>query len=220
MVCIGIVGGGPQSYIPRLHSHSNQINSWIGTDRGALTLLTQDISPDIAIGDFDSVTAEDKGRIKKNARQFKEFPAEKNETDLELAVMEAIKQNPERIYFFGVTGGRLDHELANIQLLYRLLESSISGIIVDCDNQLELKEPGVHEVSRNSDYPFLSFIPFTKQVLGISLTGFYYTLDKADISWGSTLCISNKLILEKGTFSFDQGILIVIKSRDVLADPL
>ncbi|WP_077622063.1 thiamine diphosphokinase [Sediminibacillus massiliensis] len=214
---VAIVGGGPVSYVPDLSSYK-EVSYWIGADRGALTLIENGITPDLALGDFDSISAEEKELIKKQAKNFKEYPAEKDETDLELAVEEAVKKNASEVFFFGVSGGRKDHELANIQLLYHMRERNIHSWLIDIGNKIELVKPGIHGIEAESPYEYISFLPFSEKVTGITLKGFYYNLENTTIKWGSTLCISNKLLLEKGTFSFEDGILIVIKSRDVFMD--
>jgi thiamine pyrophosphokinase len=69
-------------------------------------------------------------------------------------------------------------------------------------------------VTLNSLFPTISFIPITKEVFGLTLEGFYYPLKGAKIKMGSTLSISNKLIRNNGTFSFEDGIVLVVRSRD------
>jgi len=211
---VAIVGGGPEEAIPDLNLFNEEI-IWIGADRGAHVLLEQGIEPTEAVGDFDSVSSEEKSRIADKAHHFEEHPSEKDETDLELALEKAYSYEPDMLYLFGVTGGRIDHGLINLQLLYPLEEKGIRGIVIDQGNWVELRRAGSHIVEYDDLYPNISFIPFTPEVKGITLEGFYYPLENEDVPWGSTLCISNKLISEKGTFSFNEGILLLVKSRDV-----
>ncbi|MFD2628339.1 thiamine diphosphokinase [Oceanobacillus kapialis] len=212
---IGIIGNGPPLY-PDFSRYEQEVDFWIAADRGALTLLENGIEIDLAIGDFDSITEEEKEFVRNHVKQFNEYPAEKDETDLELALIHALKKEPERLYLFGVTGGRLDHEMINIQLLYTIAQNGVRGVIVDQSNIVELYQPGSYVVERNNSYPNISFIPFSSTIKGLTLSDFYYPLADATVSWGSTLCISNRLIGNSGTFSFTQGILLLIKSRDTI----
>ncbi|GGJ86356.1 thiamine pyrophosphokinase [Lentibacillus kapialis] len=216
MLHIGIMGNGPEQLVPELQDYENVIDVWIGADRGSLTLMENNITPDYAVGDFDSMDDKDKTVVRKQAEVFAQYPSEKDQTDLEIALDQAYALNPEKIYLFGVTGGRLDHELINVQLLYSIMNRKIKGLIVDSQNLIELFEPGTHKISYNRNYPNMSFVPCTECVRGLTLQGFYYPLTNETIAWGSTLCISNKLISDFGTFSYEEGILLVIKSRDVL----
>src|SRR5690625_4770815 len=218
MGTIAIMGNGPIDHIPDLNPYKEQVDIWIGADRGALTLIENEITINYAIGDFDSIQTKQREIIIDKAIHFEAYPAEKDETDLELAIQKARNMNPEKIYFFGVTGGRLDHALINMQLLYNVVDRNIRGIIVDRWNQLELKKRGTYTVRKNEQYPFISFVPFSEHVESLSLTGFYYPLTNYDISWGSTRCISNELMSQRGTFSFKKGMLFVIKSCDSDSD--
>lgn len=215
MTKIAIVGGGPEEHIPSLHEYNEDEVIWIGADHGAISLIRQGIRPTFAVGDFDSITDDEMDQIVNQSEKVEEHPVEKDETDLEIALKKALHYEPQELYLFGVTGGRLDHELSNLQLLYPLDEQQIRGIIIDKSNWVELKRPGTYEVLHNQKYPYLSFIPFTPVIKGLTLSSFYYPLEDATVKWGSTLCISNKLISEKGTFSFHEGILLLVKSRDV-----
>jgi thiamine pyrophosphokinase len=213
MLSVGIMGSGPDS-LKDFSFYDEKIDIWIGADRGALTLIDRQIRLDYAVGDFDSINDTEKRLIQDHSASVEEYPSEKAETDLEIALAKAVKLEAERIYLFGVTGGRLDHELSNIQLLYSILTKGIRGMIVNENNYLELTLPGEHQINRDSRYPYISFLPFSPEVEGLTLQGFYYPLTSQDIFWGSTLCISNKLIKKNGTFSFSEGILLLIKSRD------
>ncbi|TGB04886.1 thiamine diphosphokinase [Halobacillus salinus] len=212
---IAIVGGSPKAYIPDLASFQEEELLWIGADQGAEVLLEHGITPDVAIGDFDSVTKDSKRKIREHAKVFDEYPNEKDETDLELAIRGALKQNPSHILLFGVTGGRMDHTLANVQILYPLLKEGIKATVIDKQNRVSLVEAGKHTLKTNRAYPYVSFLPVTFDVTGITLEGFYYPLNEADLPYGSTLCISNQLIEDLGTFSFRSGILLVIRSKDL-----
>ncbi|HLR62164.1 MAG TPA: thiamine diphosphokinase [Lentibacillus sp.] len=215
MLHIGIIGNGPRQLVPDLSRYEAVIDVWIGADRGSLTLVENSITPDYAVGDFDSMNDTDKDAVRRQAKVFEQYPSEKDQTDLEIALEQAYSLNPEKIYLFGVTGGRLDHEIINIQLLYSIMDRNIKGLIADSQNQLELSGAGTHKISYDKNYPNISFIPYTQFVRGLTLEGFYYPLTDETITWGSTLCISNKLISDFGTFSYEEGILLVIKSNDV-----
>lgn len=210
---INILAGGPKNHIPPLHSYSGE---WVGVDRGVLTLLNEGVFVDKAFGDFDSVKEEELAYIKKHVDELLTFPPEKDETDMEIAISWAMKQDPEKIRIFGATGGRLDHFFANIQLLFKpmALHKSIPIEIIDRQNIISLIQAGTHKIERNDEYTYISFIPFHGDVERLTLVGFKYPLTLQQIPIHSTLCISNELISDIGTISFSEGILMVIRSRD------
>ncbi|WP_226578620.1 thiamine diphosphokinase [Halobacillus litoralis] len=212
---IAIVGGGPKEYIPDLVPYNKENYLWIGADQGAEVLIENGIAPDLAIGDFDSVTEASFAKIKEQAERVVTYPDEKDETDLELAVNEALEREAQHILLFGVTGGRMDHSQANIQLLYPLMQRKVKGTVIDRQNQVEIVTHGEHTIKADEQYPYISFLPVTLDVKDLTLHGFYYPLQRAYLPFGSTLCISNRLIEDTGTFSFESGILLVIRSTDL-----
>lgn len=214
MAVIGIMASGPVDHLPELDMYQQEVDTWIAADRGALTLIEKGVAVTYALGDFDSVTAEQRKIVQENATYFEAFPVEKDETDLEIAIQKALELCPEKVYLFGVTGGRFDHTFINTQLLNTILDAGVRGVIIDQWNQMELTKPGTHIIRENERYPYISFVPLTKEVTGISLKGFYYPLKDAAIFWGSTLCISNKLIDEEGVLDYETGMLLAIKSSD------
>lgn len=211
---IGIVANGPAALVPDLATYAGQIDIWIGADRGALVLMEKGLFVDYAVGDFDSMNSSERKSVKENAGVWKRFPSEKDETDLELAIREAMELQPDAVTLFGATGGRMDHTLVNMQILVQFAQTGISAMLVDQMNMIELAMPGQHTIINAPAYPYISFIPMTPTVTGLTLENFYYPLKNETISFGSTLCVSNKLIANSGTFSIDDGIVLVIKSRD------
>lgn len=213
---INLVAGGPSNLIPDFHQYDGNQIIWVGIDRGVFFLLSAGIKPAMAFGDFDSVTPEEMAEIEKEVAELKRFKPEKDETDMELALNWAIAQKPESISIFGATGGRLDHLMANVQLLIKPI---IQGVdiqteIIDTNNILFIKKPGSYNLDRLDDFKYISFLPATPFVSGITLENFKYPLKDCHIPMGSTLCISNELIRDHGTFSFSEGILLVVRSRD------
>jgi thiamine pyrophosphokinase len=215
-VQINILAGGPEELLPDLNEYTGGDEIWVGVDRGVYTLIKRNITPSIAFGDFDSVSNYEISVIEEYVKEMKRFKPEKNETDMELALNWAIEQNPDIIRIFGATGGRLDHLLANVHLLVKpLMKANIMNIfLVDNQNILSLKGPGSYKIEERVDKKYVSFVPLTLNVKGLTLDGFKYPLQNRHISIGSTLCISNELINEYGTFSFSEGILLVIRSND------
>jgi thiamine pyrophosphokinase len=210
------MAGGPEEYLPSLEPYQRKDSIWVGADSGVNYLLKRGIVPDAAFGDFDSVTGDDLTRFEEEIPNLKKFMPEKDETDMELAFNWALEQEPEGIHLFGASGGRLDHLLANIQLIVKPLLNGckIPIKIIDRKNIVSARMPGIFKVRRDSMKKYVSFIPATLTVSGLTLSGFKYPLENSHISVGSTLCISNELIEEYGTFSFSEGILIVIRSQD------
>ena len=184
----------------------------IGVDGGARHLLQFGVRPHVLMGDFDSISSKDLEYLKKLGTEIIEFPVEKDMTDTELATEYAISKGFKNIIFIGVLGTRVDHSLANILLLKRMLDKGVKGHIVDEYNIITLirdeislrKQPGYN----------LSLLPITSRVEGVTTKGLYFPLNNATIEMGSTWGVSNRFIDETAEVTIHDGLLLVIQSRD------
>lgn len=184
----------------------------IGADKGALFLVEAGITPYLSIGDFDSVTTEQLEYIKQNSKHTKDFDAiDKDFTDTELALHEAIALKPSKITIVGGLGTRFDHSIANTQYLFHALQHNIDTSIIDENNKLFLVSKS--KQVEKEHYHYLSIIPFTDEVHGVTLQGFQYPLSDAIVKRGQAW-ISNVINDQTATISVKQGTLLVIQSKD------
>lgn len=169
----------------------------IGVDRGALFLCEQGIRMQAAIGDFDSVNEKDKARIRRFSETMQSCdPVDKYETDTEMAFRFALEQQPREIVMYGATGSRMDHTLANVHLLRIGLERGVSTWIVDDHNRITLMNRRL--TVKREGYTYLSLLPMTLEVTGITLKGFRYPLHRAALTIGNSLAISNRVERRSG----------------------
>lgn len=189
----------------------------IGADRGAYFLLEAGIIPDLAVGDFDTVTAEQLTQIRQGAREFRSFdPVDKNYTDTDLAFSIALKRGAEEIVILGGLGTRFDHSLANVHLLLTALKNDTAAVIKDSNNAVRLIGAGQRLQITKDRFKQVSLLPLSLDVKGITLYGFQYPLTDAELTMGQSLGISNLLAHdhEYGTVEISEGLLLVIQSKD------
>lgn len=185
----------------------------IGADQGALFLISHGYTPDIAVGDFDSVSPEALQDIENVSKKTITCDAvNKDLTDSEMALDIAIDQQPDSILLLGVTGTRIDHSLASIQMMTRALQRQINCYVMDTHNYITLT--GSQAVINDLGYTYVSLLPLTPEVSGITLEGFQYPLTDATLKLGQSLGVSNKLISSSGTVSIRSGLLLIIQSKD------
>ncbi|WP_028590796.1 thiamine diphosphokinase [Paenibacillus massiliensis] len=185
----------------------------IGADRGALYLMQHHIPIHLAVGDFDSILPEQLHQIEDYAERLLACDAvDKDLTDTELAIKLALEQQPDEILLLGATGTRMDHTLANIQLLMQVLQHRIPCSIKDSNNYIMLTD-SLLEV-KSMGYPYISLLPLSSEVTGITLKGFQYPLVDATLKLGQSLGISNHLAGDAGLVTICSGVLLVIQSRD------
>ena len=187
----------------------------IGADRGALFLVQHGFCPDIAVGDFDSVTPEEREAVRSASGRFVSCdPVLKDDTDTELAFRLALELEPDDIRIIGALGTRFDHSLANVHLLVQALERGVACRLVDEFNVIRLTDGRMTVDDPEGRYPYVSLLPLTPEVTGLTLRGFQYPLTNHAIRMGRTLTMSNALAEPQGTVEIASGLLLVIQSRD------
>lgn len=187
----------------------------LAVDGGLRLCHDAGILPTHLVGDFDTVEAP-------LLEQYAHLPGmqvirhnpEKDATDTELAMDLAIQTQAERIHILGGTGSRIDHSMANIYLLLHAHREHIPCCMYDACNKLSLLS-GERVISRKEQYGnYVSLLPVTETVKGITLEGFKYGLDEAELSIGSSLGVSNEITASRAKIRCRQGILLVVESRD------
>ncbi len=182
----------------------------ICADGGLNYLDSLKISPDLIVGDFDSANVSLLEKYKDI--KIKKFLPEKNFTDTEIAIEEAITLGYKEIIIFGATGTRLDHTMANILLIERYIKKGISIRIVDNNNYIQILNKDI--ILNKKEGYYLSIIPITEYIEGITLKGFKYPLENVKVNRGSTLCISNEITDEEAQIQIKNGIGLLFLSRD------
>ncbi|WP_410510987.1 thiamine diphosphokinase [Paenibacillus sp. BR2-3] len=185
----------------------------IGADRGALFLISHGYTPDLSVGDFDSIPSEALQQIEAGSRETITCDAvNKDLTDSEMALDYALNTQPEQILLLGVTGTRMDHTLASIQMMTRALQRQVNCYVMDSNNYITLT--GSHALVQDRGYTYVSLLPLTPEVTGITLQGFEYPLTDATLKLGQSLGVSNKLSAPTGTVTIESGLLLIIQSKD------
>ena len=213
---ISIVSGGPADpdfvarYIKKFGS-----DIVIAADKGLDTCACAGIVPDVVLGDYDSTDM--RGRVdelRSSGAYVEVYPAEKDFTDTEAAVMCALKKGAEEIVLLGATGGRLDHFLANLDLCLVPLRRGVKCTIADERNEIMLLDSGITLQAKYTAGRYVSLLPFTDRVSGVTLTGMKYPLLDACLVRGSSLGVSNEMTGEIARIDFREGILVLVLSRD------
>lgn len=177
-------------YIPNIEKikiNSKKFDFVISADKGYEYAFKLGISPDLIIGDFD--TASLPAPIDAHTKVIT-LPAEKDMTDTEAALDIAATKQPASITLLGGLGGRFDHTMGNISLLYKY---DLPITIKDEKNSVKLLRPGKYFVEKD-EYKYISLVPFSASVSGLSISGTKYTLENATLTHGNTLGISNEIL--------------------------
>ena len=213
--CLILTGGKLSLAFAGSFLKKSKYEKVIAVDGGLEAAKELGIIPDVIVGDFDTVRPEILSYYRKMEHIIWEVQQpEKDYTDTELAIKRALAMNCSHITLLGATGGRLDHMIGNIHLLFPCLQKGTYAEIVDTQNRLYLID-GEHIFRKDAVWgKYISFLPLTQEVKGITLKGFKYPLTDRDIFIGTSLCISNELVEEEGRIMLSDGVLITVESHD------
>ncbi|MCH5584876.1 thiamine diphosphokinase [Shimazuella sp. AN120528] len=198
-----------------LQANIEETDIVIGADYGVIALLEAGIIPQVAIGDFDTAGEEKLQKWQTLGIKIVPLPSMKDVTDTHAAIEESLSYDPQEVYLFGAFGGgRMDHTLANIGLLEWLASHGVQGIIQDETNRLSLLVGPAELQLTHSGYTYVSLIPVSEKVAGISTNGLTYPLKGETLIRGETRGISNEMRGKMATVSISSGKCLVSLSKD------
>jgi thiamine pyrophosphokinase len=189
----------------------------IAADGGALNAERLGLRPDVIVGDADSLPAEAVARLRDDGVEVRIHPTDKDRSDTELAVGEAIERGARRLLIVGGLGGlRLDHALANLLLLTLPELAGHDVALLDERSSVRTMGPGASQLGlRGRPGDLVSLLPLSQAVAGVVTDGLAYRLDGESLEQGRTRGLSNVMIDERATVQISDGRLAVIHSQVV-----
>ena len=180
----------------------------IGADKGALILARMGRHMKLAVGDFDSVSEEELDQIRCYADETVILNPIKDDSDSEHAIKTAIERGYKHVILCGALGGRADHTLVNMRLVYKY-----PGIvsIMDENNVVFACREGNH-VLKKDGMSYVSF--FTLEEAVITLEGLYYRLTDRELTPLDLYTVSNEWTGDEAVLHVQKGTVLVIESRD------
>ena len=146
------------------------------------------------------------------APSLERHPADKDATDLELALDTALARGAARITIVGGAGGRIDHFLANVGLL---ASPRFAGALVDAlfgDARLAVVQGGREPfVVPGPDESIVTLLPIGGDARGITTTGLEYPLRNEGMPVGTSRGVSNVRGSGRASVGLDAGTLLVVQ---------
>lgn len=185
----------------------------VAADGGTRHAMALGVTPNVIIGDLDSLSPDEQARAEAAGAQLLRFSSRKDETDLELALLHAARAGANEIVVLGALGGRLDQTIANVLLLalpalrgvnVRIVEGAQEAFLVR-DEALVHGHPG----------DTLSLIPLGGDALGVTAEGVEWPLRDETLRFGLTRGVSNVLVGEQARVGVRKGILLCVVTRKV-----
>lgn len=186
----------------------------IAADRGLESCVALGITPDFVIGDFDSLDPKVKEKFLSYEENVTRLNPVKDDTDTEAALHLAFEKTAGDIFILGGTGTRLDHVLGNISILAQGLARGRRVQLLDEHNRIRVADQPLTIKKKEQFGKYVSLLPLTTEVSGLTLEGMAYPLYQYTLRSDTSIGISNEIRDEEAKISFDQGILIVVESRD------
>jgi thiamine pyrophosphokinase len=186
---------------------------WIAADGGSRHALACGRAPDVLIGDLDSLPDSARESLRRAGTKMQTHPAEKDETDLELAVWFALREEFSSILIVGGLGGRTDQTLANLSLL---ADPALREYDIRIDDGREealcVRESAVLLGAAGD---VVSLIPFGMVAEGVVTEGLQYPLREETLLPSRTRGVSNRMTESKAEISLERGVLLCIHTRSI-----
>ncbi|WP_347283860.1 thiamine diphosphokinase [Lactobacillus taiwanensis] len=220
MKAIALLGGPqeewPQEIAADIKKARKEGALIMASDRGSLFLLQLGIVPDVALGDYDSLSFEEREKVEKKVQDMRYSNPIKDFTDSEMLFYAAfVDYQVENLTIYGATGGRLDHFLVN---LYAVLKPSFNRFaekikFIDKQNLIRFFKEGKHIIAYNAAYKYLGIGTLTP-VQNFYIKNARYDLAKTDLSVPTMYSSNEYLEGQNIEIGCRAGTLIVINSRD------
>lgn len=186
----------------------------ICADAGIAACRRLGLSPDIVIGDLDSAPGPLIEWARGSGARILQYPADKDQTDMELALDEAIALCSRAVVATGVTGGRIDHTLANIDLCLCYARRGLNLAAVEEWGEIFFLAGPTRSVTISGSVgDIVSLIPRCASARAVRTSGLHYALDGEDLQYGASRGVSNYMSDSVARVRVDEGELLVVHIR-------
>lgn len=197
-----VVGAGD---CPMLDFNKKCDDFVIAADGGCVYLEQCGIVPDLIIGDFDSMESVPSGDNVIRLNPVKDI------TDMDAAVKAGLERGFSEFHLYGACGGRIDHTLANIQLVASLAQNNKKAFIYNGSQVITAVRNG--SLCFDSSYKgYVSVFSHSDKCEGVCLKGLKYPLENAVLTNSFPLGVSNEFLGTESEIFIGQGTAIVIYS--------
>ncbi len=194
----------PAGILSRLSSEDHLI----AVDGGLSHVTQHGLTPNLIIGDLDSADPSEVEKFRAQGVTVQKYPAEKDETDLELDLDAALDMSPKCIWILGALGNRLDQSLANIFILARDDFSGLDLRLIDGHREIFL----IRDSGQIEGVPGerVSLLPLGGPAVGIQTQGLLYPLKDETLYPDRARGVSNELTTSSAQVTLEAGLLICI----------
>lgn len=207
-----IVSGGKAPSKELLKEYIKDDDYIVGVDKGCNILREIEVTPNIILGDFDSIDKKVLNYYKDKGVKIEKFNAEKDYTDTDLGYTKALEVNPSEIILFGATGSRIDHMLGNIGIILKGLRENIKVTIVDDNNKMYAVNKS--SLVKKEEGRVISFHALSDVVKNLTIKNGKYPLNNYDMTLLEPRAICNEFLDDDIYIEFDSGIILILYTKD------
>jgi thiamine pyrophosphokinase len=215
MLAVVLAGGDPvdRGALGAFAQELDGADLVVAADSGLHLAAALGLAVDVVVGDFDSAAPEAVEAARSAGAVIERHPTAKDETDLDLALRAACDRGATRVVVLGLTGGRLDHFVANALLLAsprfaRVTVEAAAGAA----RLYALHGPGAVDVAGEAG-DLVTLLAVGGPARGITTGGLRYALTADTLDAGSSRGVSNVMTGSSARVALEEGTLLVIRPR-------
>jgi thiamine pyrophosphokinase len=219
-VRIFLVAGSPATEKPAALA-PGPADRVIAADYGAHHALAWGWPIHLLVGDLDSLPTADLQAVQAAGVPVITAPAEKDETDLELALAHALAAGAREVILCAALGGRADHMLANVLLLARPELAEVATVIAEGAQTVRLLAGHVSPdgaaaclTLAGAAGDLLTLLPLAGDAGGVTTAGLRYPLADETLFFGQARGVSNVFEAAVAQIWLRRGLLLVIHTQN------
>lgn len=202
--CI-VIGSSPETDINVIRQYIRTDDFIACADGGYIYARQLGLEPDLIVGDFDSGEKPELSGVR-----IITLPVRKDDTDTVSVIRECISSGDfEEFLLFGMTGGRFDHTLANLSVLYSLDRQGKTAYMIDSKSITRVICDGRTIIKGKKGSGFGIF-PFACEKIILSLSGFEYELEHGTLSADHPVGVSNRIISDNAEIGLFSGTAVMV----------
>lgn len=195
---------GAMSLTPALRPYPTAEDYVIAADRGYDSLMAYGVVPDLAVGDFDSLG------YQPDHPNVIQLPVEKDDTDMVFALRKGLELGYRRFLLLGGVGGRLEHTLANLQLLDWLTGQGGQGFLAGEKTVATAIRGPASLTFPAAMSGYLSAFCNSGTAEGVTLENLKFPLEHSTLTSSFPLGVSNQFLGQSARVSVEKGSLLLI----------
>jgi thiamine pyrophosphokinase len=214
-----VISNGILENLAAWQNDLDQADLILAADGGACNARALGMVPHVLVGDSDSLDAETARWLAEHGTRVVRHPADKDETDLELALLYAVEAGATEIAILGAWGGRPDQAVANLHLLAHPRLAGRRARILGAGYEMLLLRGGEETSLATAPGDTVSLIPLAGDAHGVHTAGLRWALDGDTLHFGPARGVSNQATAPKVRVQLEEGLLLVVHLISTLSSP-